>query len=125
MVSSSESDPAPATGSSLPTSEGGSEMQAIVIPASPEPGLVDQAKPAGVARTESQETDPASSTLQVIHPSDEGRPGKSKFMRSELPRPLFLERIITNFYAPSREPKPPKVEITPPEADEVKFILLR
>ena len=41
MVSSSESDPAQAVGSSLPTSEGGSEMQAIVIPGSPEPGVAD------------------------------------------------------------------------------------
>ena len=47
-------------------------MQAIVIPGSPEPWVADQAEPAGVARTESQETDPAPSALQIIHPSDEG-----------------------------------------------------
>ena len=123
VVSSSESDPAQAPGSSLPTSEGGLKMQAIVIPGSPEPGVADQAEPAGVARIESQETDPAPSALQVIHPSDEGRPGRLKFMRSGLPRPPLPERIITNSYASPREPDSPKVEVTAPRVDEVKFIL--
>ena len=125
MVSSSKSDSAQATGSSLPAYEGGSKMQAIVIPGDPEPRVADQAEPARVARTESQETDQVPSALQVIHPSDEGRPGRSKFMLSELPRPPLPERIITNSYAPSREPEPPKVDVTAPGADEVKFILRR
>ena len=41
VSSRSESDPAQAAGSSLPSAEGGSEMQAIVIPGSPEPGAID------------------------------------------------------------------------------------
>ena len=44
-------------------------------------------------------------------------------MRSGLPRPPLPERIITNSYASSREPKPPKVEVTALGADEVKYIL--
>ena len=72
VSSSSESDPAQAAGSSLPAAEGGSEMQAIVIPGSPEPRATNQMKPSGVARIESKEADPVLSVLQVIHPSDEG-----------------------------------------------------
>ena len=55
-------------------------MQAIVIPGSPEPEATDETEPAGMARTNSKEADPVPSALQVIHPSDEGRPGRSKFM---------------------------------------------
>ena len=122
---SSESNPTQATGSGQAATEGGSEMQAIVIPGSPKPGATDQMEPAGVARTESKEADPVLSALQVIHPSDEGRPGRSKFMRSRLPRPPLLERIITNSYAPPHGPKPPRVEVSAPGADEVKFIMRR
>ena len=100
-------------------------MQAIVIPGSPEPGATDQTEPEGVARTESKEVDPVPSALQVIHPSDEGRPGRSKFMRSGLPRPLFSERIITSSYAPPHGPEPPRVEVSVPGSDEVKFIMRR
>ena len=100
-------------------------MQAIVIPVFPETGATDQIESAGVAQTESKEADPVPCALQVIHPSDEGRPGKSKFMRSELPRPPLPERIITNSYAPPRGPDPPRVEVSAPGADEVKFIMHR
>ena len=114
VSSNSESDPTQATGSSQPAAEGGSEMQAIVIPGSPEPGATNQMEPTGVARTESKEVDPVPSALQVIHPSDEGRPGRSKFMRSGLPRPPLPELIITNSYAPPRRPEPPRVEVRHP-----------
>ena len=62
-------------------------MQAIFIPGSPEPGATDQTEPAGVARTDSKEAGPIPRVLQVIHPSYEGRPDRSKFIRSGLPRP--------------------------------------
>ena len=125
MSSSSESDPVQATGSSQPAAKGGSEMQAIVIPCSPESGAKNQTELARVARIESKEADPVPSALQVIHPSDEGRPGRLKFMRSGLPRPPLPERIITNSYAPPRGSKPPRVEVSAPGADEVKFIMRR
>ena len=51
-------------------------MQTIVIPGSPEPGAIDQTEHAGVAGTESREVDPVLSALQVIHPSDDGRPSR-------------------------------------------------
>ena len=45
LSSSSESDPAQTAGPSQPAAEGGLEMQAIVIPGSPEPGpTVDPTK---------------------------------------------------------------------------------
>ena len=78
-----------------------------------------------MGRTESMEADPVPSALQVIHPSNEGQPGKSKFMRSGLPRPPLLERIITNSYSPPHGLEPPKVEVTTLGADEVKFIMRR
>ena len=127
LSSNSESNPAQAAGSSQPAVEGGSEMQAIVIPGSPEPEPTKQNEPAGVARIESKEADPVRSALQVIPHSDQnkGRPSRLKFMRSELPRPPLPERIITNCYAPPREPEPLRVEASAPGADEVKYIMRR
>ena len=125
LSSSNESDPVQAAGSSQPAAEGGSEMQAIAILSSPEPGATDQTEPAGVARTESKEVDPILSALQVIHPFDEGRFGRLKFMRSRLPRPPLPERIITNSYAPPRGPEPPRVKVLAPGANKVKFIMRR
>ena len=125
VSSSSESDPTQDVGSSHLAAEGGSEMQAIVIPGSPEPGATVQTEPARMTRTESKEADPVPSALQVIHPFDEGRPGRLKFMWSELPRPSLPERIIINSYAPAHRPEPPRVEVSAPETDEVKFIMRR
>ena len=127
LSSRTESDPAQTAGPSQPAAEGGSEMQAIVIPGSLYPGLTDQTELAGVARIESKEADPVLSALQVIPPSDrdEGRPSRSKFMRSGLPRPPLPEWIITNCYAPPRGPEPPRVEVSAPGADEVKYIMRR
>ena len=94
--------PAQAAEPSQSITEGGSEVQAIIILGSPESGPTDQTESAGVARIESKEADPVPSALQVIPPSDrdEGQPRRSKFMRSGLPRPTLLERIITNCYVP-------------------------
>ena len=125
LSSSTESDPAQAVGSNPPASEGGSKMQAIVIPGSPEPGATNQTEPVEVAPIESKEADSVPSTLQVIHPSNEGRPSRSKFMRFGLPRPPLPERIITNSYAPPRGPEPLRVEVSTLEADEVKYIMRR
>ena len=125
VSSSSESNLTQAAGFSQPAAVGGSEMQAIVIPSSPELGATDQTEPAGMARTESKEVDPVPSALQVIHPSDEGQPGRSKFMRSGLPRPPLHERIITNSYAPPRGLEPPRVKVSALGTDEVKFIMRR
>ena len=39
--------------------------------------------------------------------------------------PPLPERIITNCYAPPRGPEPPRVEVSTPGADEVKYIMCR
>ena len=100
-------------------------MQAIIIPGSPKSGLTDQTQLTGVARIDSKEADLVPSALQVIplFDRDEGQPSKSKFMRSGLPRPTLPERIITNYYAPPRGPKPTRAEVLAPKADEVKRIM--
>ena len=102
-------------------------MHAIIIPGSPKSGPADQTEPAGVARVESKETDPVSSALQVIPSSDrdEGQPSRSKFMRSGLLRPTLPKRIITNCYAPPRGSEPPRVEVSAPGANKVKYIMCR
>ena len=46
-------------------------------------------------------------------------------MLSGLPRPPLPEWIITNSYAPSGGPEPPRVEVSAPGADEVKLIMRR
>ena len=125
LSSSSEFDPAQVAGSSQLNVEGRSEMQAIVIPGSPEPGAIDQTELARVARTESKEANPIPSALQVIPPSDEGRPSRLKFMLSGLPRPPLPERIITNCYASPCGLEPPRVEVSAPGADKVKCIMRR
>ena len=63
LSSRSESDPTQTAGPSQPAAEGGSEMQAIVIPGSLEPGPTNQTEPVGVARIESKEADPVPSAL--------------------------------------------------------------
>ena len=79
-------------------------MQAIIILGSPESRPTYQTEPAGVARLESKKVDTVPGALQVIPPSyqAEGQPGRSKFMRSGLPRPTLSDQIITSCYAPPR-----------------------
>ena len=61
----SESDiaSAQAAGPSQPAAKGGSEVQAIIIPGSPESGPIDQTEPTGVTRIELKEDDPVPSAL--------------------------------------------------------------
>ena len=100
-------------------------MQVIIILGSPESGPTDQIEPARVARIESNEADPILSALQMITPSnrDEGQPSRSKFMQSGLPRATLPEQIIANCYVPLRGLEPPRVEVSAPRADEVKYIM--
>ena len=76
---------------------------------------------------ELEETELALSALRVIPPSNqvEYRLGKSKFMRSGLPRLTLLDRVITFNYLPPHGQEPPRVEVSAPRADEVKDILRR
>ena len=62
--------PAQAAEPSQPAAEGGSEVQAIIIPGSPKSGPTDQTEPTGVTWIELKEADLVRSALQVIPPSD-------------------------------------------------------
>ena len=112
---------------SQPVAERGSEVQAIIIPGSPESEPTDETEQTGVARIESKEANPVPSALQVVPPfdRDEGQPSRSNFMLSELPQPTLWERIITNCYAPPCGPEPLGVEVSAHRADEVKYIMRR
>ena len=46
-------------------------------------------------------------------------------MRSGLPRSPRPDQVITNSYLPPRRPEPLRVEVSTPEAEEVKDILCR
>ena len=59
----SDTTPPQIVGPSQPTAEGGSKVQAIIIPSSLESGLTDQTEPVWVARIESKEADPVHSAL--------------------------------------------------------------
>ena len=63
----------------LPT-DGGLEIQAIVIPGSPEKGSNDQSGPKGIAYGELRESIPIPPVLQMVHPPDrsESRLGNAK-----------------------------------------------
>ena len=100
-------------------------MQTTIIPSSPKSRPPNQTKPARDARIDSKEVDPVPSAFQVIPPSDraEGQPSRSKFMGFGLPRPTLPEQIITNHYAPPSGQEPPRVEVSAPGADEVKYTM--
>ena len=63
LSSSNGSDLAQSAGPSQPATEGGSEIQAIIIPEFLESGPIDQMESTGVARIESKEADPVRSAL--------------------------------------------------------------
>ena len=135
VISNGESDTAPVqtAGPSLPaangqpTADGSSGNQAIIIPCSPELGLISRTEPSGASRSESNENDPDPSALQVIPPSDraEEQPSRSKYMQSGLPKPHRPDQVITDSYLPPGGPKPLRVEVSALEAEEVKDILRR
>ena len=69
-----------AEGSNRPSTYGGSEMQVIIIPGTPEMGSSDQSGSEGVTLGELREVTPNPPALQVIHPPDraESRPNTTK-----------------------------------------------
>ena len=135
VSSSGESDAAPVqsvelsqpAGDGQPATDGSLGDRAITIPGSPELGPLGGEEPNGAGRSESNEGDPALQALQVIPPSDRGeeQPSKSKYMRSEMPKPNRANQVITHNYLPPRGPEPLRVEISAPRVEEVKGILCR
>ena len=107
----------------LPT-DGGSEMQAIAIPGSPETGSNDQPGPEDIARGEPRESTPIPPTLQVVHPPDqlESCPSNAKLALPGRKRPLPPNRILLNSYLPPRSALTME-EVTAPRPDDIKLIL--
>ena len=122
-----------AEGSNRPSMDGGSEIQAIIIPGSPEMGSSDQPGPGGVALGEPREVTLIPPALQVIHPPDQAksRPDTARLARAGRKKPLSPDRILLNSYPPPPPPPPPPPrgpalameEVTIPEPEDIKHIL--
>ena len=117
----------PTEGSDRLPTDGGSEMQAIVIPGSPETGSNDQLGPEDIARGEPRESTPIPPALQVVHPPDqlESRPGNAKLALPGRKRPLSPDRILLNSYLYPHGPASTMKEVTAPGPDDIKLILHR
>ena len=105
--------------------DGGSEIQTIVIPASPEIGSNDQSGSEDIASEEPREEAPIPLTLQVVHPPErlESRPGASKLALTGRKKPLPPDRILLNSYLPPRGSAPVMEEVAVPGPDDIKSIL--
>ena len=116
-----------AKGSVRPLMDGGSEIQTIVIPVSPEMGSNDQWGSEDIAREEPKKEAPIPPALQVVHHPE--RPeSHSSAARLELTgrkKSLLPDRILLNSYLPSRGPAPVMKEVTVPRPDDIKSILHR
>ena len=99
---SSEREPDQAEGSNRPTTDGGSEMQTIVILGSPEMGSSDQPGPEDVAPGEPREVASIPPALQMIHPpyQAESQPDMPKLVRTGRKRPLLPDRMLLNSISP-------------------------
>ena len=91
-----------AEGSVLPPMDGGSEIQTIVIPASPEMGSNDQPGSKDIAREELREEAPIPHALQVVHPPErlESRPSVAKLVLKGRKKLFPPNRILLNSYLP-------------------------
>ena len=124
---SSEREPDQIEGLNQSTTYGDSEMQAIVIPSSPEMGSSDQPGPEDVALGEPREVTPIPPALQVIHPPDraESRSNMPKLARTGPKRSLLPYRILLNSYLPPRGPAPVMEEVAVPGPEDIKHIIHR
>ena len=114
-------------GSVRPPMDGGSEIQTIVIPASPKMGSNNQLGSKDIAREEPREEAPIPPTLQVVHPSkrtesSRGAAGLGLTGRKRLSSP---DRILLNSYLLPHGLAPVMEEVTAPRPDDIKSILHR
>ena len=107
--------------------DGGSEIQTIVIPASPETGSNDQPCSEDIAREEPREEAPIPPTLQVVYPPEQSksRPGAAELVLTGCKKPLPSDWILLNSYLPPRGLAPMMVEVAVPKPDDIKSILHR
>ena len=114
-------------GINRPTTDGGSEIQAIIILGSLEMGSSDQLGSEGVALGELREVSQIPLALQVIHPPDraESRPDTAKLTRVGFKKPLLPDQILLNSYLTHLGPTPAIEEVTVPELEDIKHIIPR
>ena len=110
----------------LPTG-GGSEVQAIVILASPETGSNDQSGLEHTTHGEPRESTPIPPTLQVVLPPGQSESclGGAWLTLLGRKRPLPPDCILLNSYLPTCGPAPAMEEMIAPGPDDVKRILHR
>ena len=107
--------------------DGGSEIQTIVIPASPEMGSNDQPGLKDIARVEPREEALIPPALQVVHPPErpKSRSGAAKLALTGSKKPFLPDRILLNSYLPPRSPNLVMEEVAVPGPDNIKSILHR
>ena len=108
-----------------PLMDGDSEIQTILIPASPEMGYNDQPGSEDIAREEPREEAPIPPALQVVHPPErlESRLGAAKLSLTRRKKLLPPNRILLNSYLPPRSLAPVMEEVSVPGPDDIKSIL--
>ena len=107
--------------------DGGSEIQTIVFPASPEMGSSDQPSMEDITREEPWEEASISLTLQVVHPPErpESSPGAAKLVLTGSKKPLSPKWILLNSYLSPRGPAPVMEKVVVPGPADIKPILHR
>ena len=120
-----EQDAERAKGSIRPPIDGGSEIQTIVISASPKMGSNDHPGSKDIAREEPREEAPIPPALQVVHPLErlESHPGAAKLALTGCKKPLPPDQILLNSYLPPRGPALVTEEVAVPGLDDIKSIL--
>ena len=105
--------------------DGGSEIQTIVILASPEMGSSDQPVTEDIAREEPREKASIPPALQVVHLPErpESRPGATKLVLTGHKKLLPPDQILLNSYLPPRGPTSVMEEVVVPGPDDIKSIL--
>ena len=105
--------------------DGGSEIQTIVIPTSPEMGSNDQPSSEDIAYEEPREKAPIPPALQVVHPSErpKSRPSATRLALTSRKKLLPPDRILLNSYLPPCGPAPVMEEVAVPGPDDIKSIL--
>ena len=124
---SSERELDQAEGSNRPTTDGDSDIQAIIIPSSPKIGSSDRPGSKDVALGKPREVTPIPPALYVIHPPDriEIRSNMPKLTRIGRKRSLLPDRILLNSYLPPRGPAPTMEEVVVPGPEDIKHIIHR
>ena len=116
-----------AEGSVRPPMDWGSEIQTIVIPASPEMGSNDQLGSEDIAHEEPREEAPIPPELQVVHHLErwESRLGAAKLELIGRKKPLPPDQILLNSYLPPRGAAPVMKEVAVSGPNDIKSILHR